>query len=400
MPEDNKGFNMVVVFIDRLSKKAITIPCRKTVNAKNLAEMYFIHCFRHLGVPESVVSDRGAQFISYFWTSLCKLLQVDRKLSTAYHPETDGQTEIMNQYLDLRLRPFVNHFQDNWSSLLPLMDFAQLALHHDSINISPFELLFGRKPRLTFDWKAPTSPKNAREILANTEVKQYIRKIQNAWTWAKENMEKAQLKKLRDVNIHRREPNFDVGDKVWLNAKNLPLDRPSKKLGHQNIGPYNIIRKVGWSYELDLPENLKHVHPVFHAKLLRKDPANPVPGQVLPEPESLSIIPGEKEFAVDSIRAVKLVRRKLKYRANWLGCDEDPVYYPASNFMYSPHLLRKFHENYPHLPGPPANLPQWIKAYEEGREDYSELEDDSAMDRRLRTAFFKEGGNVTTRLGS
>lgn len=256
--------------------------------------MYFIHCFRHLGVPESVISDCGPQFIPHFWSCLSKLLCIERKLSTAYHPETDGQTEIMNQYLDLRLRPFVNHFQDNWSLLLTLMDFAQLALHHESINTSPFELLFGHQPRLSFDWRFSAKPSTAHEVLAQHEAKSIIRHIQDAWSWAKSNMENAQLKKRNDVNPNRREPDFEVGDKVWLNARNIPLDRRSKKLGHQNIGPFLIKRKVGWSYELDLPENLKHIHPIFHAKLLRKDPDNPVPGQVLPDPEELQIIPGER----------------------------------------------------------------------------------------------------------
>lgn len=392
MPEDKEGFNMVVVFIDRLSKKAVTIPCKITVNAKNLAEIYLIHCFRHVGIPESIVSDRGAQFISYFWKYLCQLLQVERRLSTAYHPETDGQTEIMNQYLDLRLRPFINHFQDNWGMLLPLMDFAQLALYHESIKCAPFELLFGRQPRFTFDWKAPAKPETACEKLAQNEVKKFIHQIQDAWKWARENMSKAQIKKQKDTNLHRRIPDFDVGDKVWLNAKNLPLDHPSRKLGHQNVGPFPITQKIGFSYKLELPNSLKHIHPVFHAKLLRKDPSNPVAGQKLPEPQKIHVIPGEIEFAVESIRAVKLIKGKLRYRANWLGCDEDPIYYPASNFMYSPHLLRRFHWEYPNLPGPPTKLPQWITAYEKGRDDYSELKDDSAMDSRLRAAFFEGGG--------
>ena len=80
----------------------------------------------------------------------------------------------MNQYLDSRLRPFVNHFQDNWGRLLPLMDFAQLALHHESINCSPFELLFGRQPRLNVDWKAPEKPENACEFLSYNEAKKVV----------------------------------------------------------------------------------------------------------------------------------------------------------------------------------------------------------------------------------
>lgn len=397
MPEDDEGFNMVAIFIDRLSKKAVTIPCKKTVTAKDLAEMYFVHCFRHLGVPESIVSDRGPQFVSEFWGSLCAFLGIKRKLSTAFHPETDGQTEIMNKYLDQRLRPFVNHFQSNWSRLLPLMDFAQLALHHESIETSPFQLLHGHPPRLSFDWKAPEKPQNARQRLAHNEAKEIVKKMHEAWNWVRTKMEKAQEKKRRDVNLHRREPDFKVGDSVWLSTKNLALDQPSRKLGHQNIGPFKIISSKGWSYELDLPPSMGSIHRVFHAKLLRKDPSNPLPGQQNPPPKEYEIIPGVKEWQVESIRTCKLVYRKLKYRANWLGADEDPEFYPASDFMYSPHLLKQFHLAHPELPGPPAALPLWLDAWERGIDNYDNLEDNSAMNRTLRAAFFsKGGGNVTT----
>ena len=130
--------------------------------------------------------------------------------------------------------------------------------------------------------------------LAQCKVKKFIDRIQGAWKWAKINMSKAQLKKQHDVNSHRRKPDFDVGDKVWLNAKILPLDRPSKKLSNQNVGPFFITQKVGYSFKLELPDSLKQTHTVFHGKLLRKDPENPVPGQDLPEPETFCVIPGEK----------------------------------------------------------------------------------------------------------
>lgn len=390
MPKDKYGYDTVAVFIDRFSKKAVSIPCYKTATAIDLAELYYEHCFRHQGLPDSIVSDRGPQFVSEFWGTLCALLQIKRKLSTAYHPETDGQTEIMNQYLDLRLRPFVNHFQDNWSCLLPLMDFAQLALHHESLGTSPFELLHGRRPRLSIDWRAPKNAQNARQELSQAEAKKRIKALQDAWSWVHANLAKAQSKKQKDVNKHRREPDFQVNDRVWLSTKNLALDRPSKKLGHQKLGPFRIVAKHGWSYELELPESMK-IHNVFHAKLLRKAPDNPVPGQLLPTPDPLQINDHD-EWEVDSIRASKLTRNKLSYRANWLGADEDPEYYPASNFMYSPHLLKAYHIAHPLEPGPPKALPEWLKAWEAGTDDYDALEDDKAMTGKLRAAFFREGG--------
>ena len=110
MPLDKHGFDTVFVIIDRLSKQAISIPCHKTVTAEDMAQMFISHVYRYFGMPQTIVSDRGPQFVSQFWKEFCRILGTKVKLSTAFHPQTDGQTEIMNQYMDQRLRPFVNYY--------------------------------------------------------------------------------------------------------------------------------------------------------------------------------------------------------------------------------------------------------------------------------------------------
>jgi len=127
-PKDAHGHDAAFVVIDRLCKQSVSLPCFKTTTAKDMARLYVDNIYRFYGAPESIVSDRGPQFISDFWNEFCRILGIKIKLSTAFHPQTDGQTEIMNQYLDQRLRPFVNYYQDNWSELLPMMDYAQLTL--------------------------------------------------------------------------------------------------------------------------------------------------------------------------------------------------------------------------------------------------------------------------------
>jgi len=113
IPKDKHGYDCVWVIIDRLSKIPFSIPCHRTVTAKDVAAMYYQHVYRIFGVPETMTSDRGPQFIAAFMDELCKLTGVKQKLSTAEHPQTDGNTEIYNQYLNHRLRPFINHYQDN-----------------------------------------------------------------------------------------------------------------------------------------------------------------------------------------------------------------------------------------------------------------------------------------------
>ena len=111
--KDKYGYNMAFVVVNRLSKQAISLPCFKTTTVKDMARMYVDNIYRIHGAPESIVSDRGPQFISDFWDEFCRILGIKIKLSTAFHPQTDGQTEIINQYLDQQLRPFVNYYQDN-----------------------------------------------------------------------------------------------------------------------------------------------------------------------------------------------------------------------------------------------------------------------------------------------
>ena len=124
LPTDRQGYDMALVIVDRFGKRTFSIPCFKTINAKETARLFVRDVYRIYGPPDTIVSDRGPQFVSAFWKEFTGILGIKLKLSTAYHPQTDGQTEIANQHLDQRLRPFVNHFQDNWADLLPLMDYA------------------------------------------------------------------------------------------------------------------------------------------------------------------------------------------------------------------------------------------------------------------------------------
>ena len=150
-PRDRYGYDSILVIIDRLSKQAISIPCHKTITSKGLASLFIQWVYRFGHTPESIISDRGPQFISSFWKEFSRIIGVKIVNSTAYHKETDGQTEIMNRYIDERLRPFISYYQDNWSDLIPLMDRAQVTLPHSSIGMAPYHLLQGHAPRTSWD---------------------------------------------------------------------------------------------------------------------------------------------------------------------------------------------------------------------------------------------------------
>jgi len=372
-PKDKHGYNCILVFMDRLAKDSVTIPCHKNIDARGMATLFVQWIYRFGHTPESIVSDRGPQFVSLFWQEFCRIIGVRIKLSTAYHKQTDGQTEIMNKYIDQRLRPFVNYYQDNWSELIPLMDRAQMTLPHSSIGMAPYRLKFGLDPRTSWDWNTPKASSPA-EKLNYQAAKAMAERMQSVWEVAKANMAKAQARMSESTNRHRRPIDWQVGDQVYLSTKNLKSQRPSKKLSSQWEGPFLIQKQVGNAYQLKLPHGSK-MHDTFAPDVLIKAPNDPLPGQENPKPSG-EIIEGVEEWEVDRILAVRKTRNKLQYQVQWIGHDPDPQWYPASNFMGAPHKVRDFHQEYPSKPGPPRKLSDWIRAWE-GEEGFNQdLEDD------------------------
>ena len=145
-PKDKKGHNTAFVVVDQFSKRLISIPCYKTTDAAGMAQLFVEHVYQHWGALTTIVSDCGPQFISDFWSEFCKILGIQLKLSTAHHGQTDRQTEIVNQHIATRIRPFINHHQDNWSELLPMVDFAAAALPSETTLASPFLIDCGYEP--------------------------------------------------------------------------------------------------------------------------------------------------------------------------------------------------------------------------------------------------------------
>jgi len=184
LPLSRNGYDMAMVVVDRFGKRTISIPCHKTINTKEVAQLFICYVYRFFGPPDTIVSDRGPQFISAFWKELTCILGIRLKLSTANHPQMDRQTEIANQYLDQRLRPFVNYFQDDWDELLPLVDYAQATLPHDSTGYAPIQLELGYLPRTSFDWDQQGIYGDLRKVtvqekLSREEACKYTERLQN-----------------------------------------------------------------------------------------------------------------------------------------------------------------------------------------------------------------------------
>ena len=155
----SQGFDSLFIVVDRLSKATIIVPCNKTITAKETAKLYMNHVWRCTGLPQRVISDRGPQFASQVMQEVWNKLGVRSTMSTAFHPQTDGETERVNQELEQYLQVFGNFQQDNWAELIPFMEFAHNARQHSATGRSPFEIWYGFQPEflppVSFTTKIP-----------------------------------------------------------------------------------------------------------------------------------------------------------------------------------------------------------------------------------------------------
>ena len=151
---ESKAFDAILVIVDRFTKMAKYFPTRKTLDAAELADLFHKKIVCIFGMPSSIVSDHGSLFTSQFWSSLCFYMKARRRLSTAFHPQTDGQTEHQNQTLEHYLRCYVNHRQDDWVDWLPQAEFAYNNTVHASTGVTPFSTLYSYNPKFTWDVEA------------------------------------------------------------------------------------------------------------------------------------------------------------------------------------------------------------------------------------------------------
>ena len=206
----------------------------------NFAKMFLDHVIRLHGIPDSIVSDRGAIFTSQFWTALSKFLNLKSRLSTAFHPQTDGQTERMNQTVEQYLRIYCNYHQDNWSQLLSLAEFSYNNAQHVSIGCSPFYANYGYNPRFSIELRQFAK----HPVPAAQEMAERLKNIHEDLT---ELIKVTQNQQAKYYDAKHKRVEYKVGDKVWLLSSNIRTQRPSKKLDWKRLGPYPIIRKDWYS---------------------------------------------------------------------------------------------------------------------------------------------------------
>jgi hypothetical protein len=266
LPRTARGYDSIWVIIDRLMKIAHFLPVKTYYPVLTYAELYIARILSLHGIPKTIVLDRGPQFVSKFWEELHKSLGTKLLHSSAYHPQTSGQTERVNQILEDMLRACILEFPQKWDDCLPLAEFSYNNSYQENIKMAAFEALYGRRCRTPLNWSEP----GERSFFRPDMVKETEEKVQRII----HNLKKAQARQKSYEDKHRIPLYFVVGDYVYLKVS--PMEGVScfgvkGKLAPQYIGPFLILERYGpVAYRLQLPKTLFIVHNVFHVSQLKK----------------------------------------------------------------------------------------------------------------------------------
>jgi hypothetical protein len=325
---------MIMVVVDRLTKYSYMIPTTETIDAKAMASLLFRYIFANHGTPEKMTSDRDKLFTSKMWKSFADIVGIEHRLSTAYHPRTNGQTERTNQTLEQYLRHYVNYQQDDWAGLLPLAQFAYNNAMHATTKETPFFANYGYNPSIIGETIGKQAEAESSRLLASGLKQLHLQLARDIEFF------NLRMKHYYDQG-HQEGPDLKKGEKVYLLRRNIKTKRPSSKLDHLKLGPFRIEEKTGpVNYRLKLPESMKKMHPTFHISLLEPAPEN------APDATNIEIDEtSEEEYEVEEILRDRWHKNQQQLLVKWKGYPtSENTWEPIKNLRGCHQLVRQYYQ--------------------------------------------------------
>lgn len=345
----SEGNTTVLTVVDRFSKMTHFIALPKLPSAKETAEVMMHNVFRIHGFPRDIVSDRGPQFISRFWKEFCSLIGATVSLTSGYHPESNGQTERLNQELETCLRCLVSQNPSSWSRHLTWVEYAHNTLPTTATGLTPFECVFG--------YQSPVFPETEKEVTVPS-AHALVRRCHRIWAAARKVLLRSADRMKGAADRRRRPaPAYRPGEKVWLSTRDLPLHVVSRKLAPRFVGPFAVSKVINpVAVRLRLPRSLK-VHPTFHVSKLKPVKESSMVPATQPPPLP-RMIDGGPVYTVKRLLAVRNRGRGKQFLVDWEGYGPEERSWVPSSFIMDPTLITDFYDHHPQVPGPSGAVPR------------------------------------------
>lgn len=336
LPVSQEGYDAILSVVDSLSKMAHFIPTSSGLSTADFVCLFADRVVRYHGLPSTIISDRDSRFVSEFWRLFCQRFGMKRALSSAWHPQSDGQTERVNRTIEQMMRTYIQSREEDWPKLLPALELAYNCTPHSATGLSPFEVMIGENPVRSQDLDVV-------DQFPPTVTPPMTKAFRLLVDRAAAHLELAKNQQKAYADKSRRPLELSKGDMVWVSTRYM-APRGSRKFQQRYVGPYRVLERIGKvAYKLALPPSMP-MHPVFHVSLLTPDRPRPADMTIPSEWEPTDEAPdGSPVYEVENILDQEGEGQNARYLVKWKGFpDSDATWEPLSNLTNCGALLRAF----------------------------------------------------------